>query len=57
MVIDKTDDFVAKIALNMRKLDRKEQLSALKQYPNAVQIAVIDALDSMKRTEKRGTRE
>lgn len=47
MVIDKTDEFVAKMALNMRHKSRAEQLAALRNFPNPVQAAVLKALDSM----------
>lgn len=45
MVIDRTDEFVMKIASNLRRKERAEQIRALKQYPNPVQIAVLDLLD------------
>jgi hypothetical protein len=52
MVIDRTDEFVAKIANTMRRLSREETLQRLRQYPNPVQIAVIDLLDATKPIRK-----
>lgn len=47
-MIDRTNEFIARIALNISDKPRPEQLEVMKQYNNNTQIAIMKALETMK---------
>lgn len=51
MVIDRTTEFIARIALNLSGKTKQEQLAAIRNYPNETQLAIFSALNTIQ--EKR----
>lgn len=55
MVIDRTTDFVAKIAYNIYDLPYTEKQKVVEKYPPETQRAIYEALSTLaKRREKHG---
>lgn len=55
MVLDRTSDFVAKIAYNIYDLPYTEKQKVVERYPLDTQRAIYEALSTLaKRREKQG---